>query len=71
MNRIRFAAMSALALASSTLAATSDYFDSVKVQTVAAAESSIPSLVGIGIVFIIIGIIVGLLIRAKSMGKSR
>jgi len=49
----------------------SAYFDSVKVSTVGAAQSSIPAVVAIGTVFIVIAIIVGLLLRAKGMGKSR
>lgn len=71
MRKLHLLALAALAVASNAVAATSDYFDSVKVQTIAAAESSIPATVGIGIVFIVIAIIVGLLMRSKSMGKGR
>jgi len=68
-----------LALVGTVLSATatsfaqdaSAYFDSVKVATVGAAQSSIPAVVAIGTVFIVIAIIVGLLLRAKGMGKSR
>lgn len=49
----------------------SAYFDSVRVSTVNAAQSSIPATVAIGTIFIVIAIIVGLLMRSKGMGKSR
>lgn len=73
MNLRRLALVgTVLASAASTFAQdASAYFDSVKVSTVNAAQSSIPAVVAIGTVFIVIAIIVGLLLRAKGMGKSR
>lgn len=71
LSRIALAA-TLLSLATTSMAQDpTAYFDSVKVATVGAAQSSIPAMVAIGTVFIVIAIIVGLLMRSRSMGKSR
>lgn len=61
-----------LSLASTTLALDpTAYFDSVRVATVGAAQSSIPAMVAIGTTFVVIGIVLGLLYRSRNMGKAR
>ena len=47
------------------------YFDSVKVSTVGAAQDSIGPMVAIGTIFVVIGIVVGLIMRSRNMGKQR
>lgn len=47
------------------------YFDTVKVAVVDMATDSIPATVAVGVVFVGISIIIGLLLRSRSMSKSR
>ena len=69
-RRLRMMAFALVAAATARAGEYTAYFDSVSTTTTGAAKDSIGPTISIGVIFVVVAIVIGLIMRARRMGSK-